>query len=61
MKEEQINYLYYNEIQGECLNIALESLRDQLIDVIKDAECNKELIDYSMRLSAVVDLLKQHD
>ncbi len=61
MKEEQINYLYYNEIQGECLNIALESLRDQLIDVIKDVECNKELIDYSMRLCAVVDLLKQHD
>ena len=37
MNEEQINYIYYNEIQGECLNVALESLREQLIDVLKDA------------------------
>lgn len=61
MKDEQINYLYYNEIQGECLNVALESLREQLIDVLKDAESNKELSDYARRLTAVNDLLKQHD
>lgn len=61
MNEEQINYIYYNEIQGECLNVALESLREQLIDVLKDAESNNELNDYARRLTAVNDLLKQHD
>ena len=61
MKDEQINYLYYNEIQGECLNVALESLKEQLIDCVKDAENNQDLSDYARRLTAVNDLLKQHE
>ena len=61
MKDEQINYLYYNEIQGECLNVALESLRDQLLDNLQDAETRNDLSIYARRLTAVNDLLKQHD
>jgi hypothetical protein len=61
MKDEQINYLYYNEIQGECLNVALESLRDDYLVCLKDAKTRCDLIDYAQRLTAVNDLLKQHD
>jgi len=57
MKQKDIYSLLYNEIQANCLQVALESLQEQLLDNIADSQSYDETITYSKRLSATNDLL----